>query len=151
MGYRRWLLGAYALFFAVIAPFICWGSVSDSTHAHAGSHFVFDEMIEATSVHSSESHGHDYCIHDPMLRHNRLAPERMAIASLPNTAFPNDGTRATPVVTLISLIMLLLVGVSETIIKLVRQIVRIHFFLPVKDVLLLVPIPPPRDCIVSGA
>ena len=80
----QWLLGAYAVFFAVVAPFICWGSVGDPDHNHAGAHFVFSEELAPAIPHSSKSHGHDYCSHDPMLRHNRMAPDQMAAAPLPD-------------------------------------------------------------------
>lgn len=141
--YGRLLLCAYALFLAAIAPFICWGTVGDPAHGHSGSHFIFDEEISAVSAHSSKTHGHEYCSHDPMLRHNRLDPNRAAAATIPGVV-DEEGERSAPIITLISMIMLLLFGARETLFKSARQIITLTFSIPVKDVFLLVPIPPPR-------
>lgn len=141
-AYEGWVLGAYVVFFAAIAPFLCWGTISDPTHSHATAHFVFDEEVAAVNTHSSESHGHDYCQHDPALRHNRL------IASGSTTgAFPESDTRSTPVVTIISLLVVLFFSTRETLFNLVRQLVRTNFSIPVLDAILLVPTPPPRQAV----
>lgn len=138
--YGRWVLGAYVVFFAAVAPFICWGTISDPTHSHATAHFVFDEEVTAVNTHSSESHGHDYCQHDPALRHNRLAA-----AGSTAGAFPESETRSAPVVTLISLLVVLFFSIRETLFNPLRQLVRINFFIPAMDAIRLVPTPPPRQ------
>lgn len=137
--WRHALLCAYAIFFAAVAPFVCWGSVGDPTHNHATAHFIFDEEITATNPHSSNSHGHDYCLHDPMLRHNRLAPERMAA---PPSAEPE--TRSTPLVTLIVLLVALYFATKEILFNAVEQIGYHLLITPFWDNCLLVPTPPPR-------
>ena len=135
----RWILFAYAIFFAAVAPFICWGTAGDPSHSHAAAHFVFDEDLTVSAAHSSDSHGHDYCRHDPMLRHNRLAPDGPIGA--PDS---EPETRSAPIITLISLIVLLFFGAKETLFLTVRQSAEFLQSILARETLLLVPTPPPR-------
>ena len=74
-----------------------------------------------------------------MLRHNRMAPDQMAAAPL-----PDNETRAAPIVTLISVIMLLVFSTRESLFLPMRQAVRTYLFVPVLETVQLVPTPPPR-------
>ena len=60
--WRQGLIGLYAIFLAIVLPFVCWGEVAEPGHAHEASHFVFaiDSEIEMGAVdlthHNSDEH-----------------------------------------------------------------------------------------------
>lgn len=135
---RIWLLGLNAFFFAFIAPFLCWGVIEDPTHSHIGAHFVFDSAIVGPP-HNNATHEHDTCLHDPMLRHNRLA--RDANPS-PSHSAPNK--RSSPIVTFISLLVLVFTELYDLFTRLAPRSQQFNTFLSTRSVFLLVPTPPPR-------
>lgn len=50
---QQCILASYALFFAFVLPFLCWGSASTPGHPHEHAHFIFSspDAEEDTSIH----------------------------------------------------------------------------------------------------
>lgn len=140
--WQQWLSFVYVIFFAGVAPFVCWGTASDPTHSHSGSHFVFQQFRWGESI--TMRHGHDICAHDLALRQNRL--DSRVITEHEDHAPEN---RSAPVVTFVSLIALLLAAIFFFSTRWINHSRWLVLFRQGRDMLLLVPLPPPQITISS--
>lgn len=97
-----------------------------------------------TGMGSDSDHGHDICQHDPVLRQNRLNP-----TAFPDRELPLAESRSTPTMTFISLLMLILASRVLFTTTWLREGVFFFLLQPVKDVIQLVPLPPPRRLLLA--
>jgi hypothetical protein len=133
--WRRALLGCYALLFAAVFPFVCWGGLSGEDHPHLLPHFVF---FEPTS--------HTHNVATTPVRHTHTATIANQPSYEPATDHPPvmPAGRAAPAMLIFSLVLLLM-GASLLVLYQTRPLFLMCqaplFFV---SIFLTVPHPPPR-------
>jgi len=50
--WQQCILASYALFFAFVLPFFCWGSAGTPGHPHAHAHFIFTSPDAKKEIHT---------------------------------------------------------------------------------------------------
>ncbi|MBI1298486.1 hypothetical protein GC175_26425 [bacterium] len=130
--WQQCILASYALFFAFVLPFFCWGSAGTPGHPHEHAHFIFTSP-EATK----DTHTH---VHFPEF----INGEWVFVAH----DHPEDGgslpVRSDPDLSLITILLLLLSAtatVAYTPLSLFSRRLAQH---PTHSLIHTPPAPPPR-------
>lgn len=138
---QRWLSLSFALFFAFVMPFICWGAAGTPGHPHAHAHFIFALPPDDSAESSTQPHLHiprlvdgQWVVDDSHSHHHGDVPPG----------------RSEPDLSLITLLLLLLGG-SATIayILLVFFPRELQYHMP-QSVIHSPPVPPPKRLPLSG-
>lgn len=142
----RGLLGGYVFFFALIAPFICWGAAGDPTHPHANAHFVFAEPLGAHSepvgiavneLPSVAPHAHGPGLHRP---HTHVRPTYLLQSTTRTDTVAGQAVPATILAQLLIVVAWGAIVIRKPMPQMAERMASpLPMFLP-----LSVPTPPPR-------
>jgi len=135
--WSRLLLAAYACFFGVVAPFICWGTSAEPDHPHVGAHLIFVEPTVNRHEHRPFIvNGVDL---GALLLHSHGATEANRTA---DESTPPGQARVKLI--LAELLILLSAGIGYTFVLRTPPVRRWRFYLFGQSCDLPVPTPPPR-------
>ena len=133
-SWQRWLLALHIAFFALILPFICWGTLVDPTHPHTHNHFVFAEPPHVDDQNSSAQ------LFSRFLGDNRTV-DKSSHAVTTTTPATGQSTPDTLLITLLSLFVVLITSLQPETLRLrlwVFDPLFAHGHLPI------IPTPPPQ-------
>lgn len=100
---QQCILAFYAVFFACVLPFLCWGGVATPGHPHKHAHFVFSVPQSRENPASAQPH-----VHFPQYIDGQWVFEQTHAHAQSDSGLP---LRSEPDFTLITLLLLLLAGV----------------------------------------